>query len=202
MLFLGFVLTVGALFLSENEVNATVIVQGSELSDVEYAELLESIPEGHELVPNEEYEMLVNQRAQSGLFHNSHMQSYGWLGATGVDYYMGIPGKSLRMEAFQMNVLNMGTSISYRAHVQSIGWQGWKSNGGIAGTTGRGLRIEAIQINTSGLYGVSYRSHVQSHGWLGWTSSGASSMFGYYSGTTGQGKRMEAVELKLYRQTL
>lgn len=202
-LFYGIALVyTGALFGFGINANASVLVQGSEMSDTEYEDLLKSVPEGHELVSNEEYDAMNNQRARSGLFHNAHVQSYGWIGVYSADYYAGITGKSKRLEALQLNILNLGTTITYRMHVQNHGWQSWRSNGVFAGTIGKSLRTEAIQITTSGLYGVSYRAHVQSYGWLGWTSSGQTSMFGNYAGTTGQSKRLEALEFKLYRQTL
>lgn len=204
MLFYGMVLTFMLLLVTFGEnANANVLVQGSELSDAEYADLLASIPEGNELVPNDEYDALVNQRASSGLYHNSHVQSYGWLGVkNATSHFVGIPGRSLRLEALKLATANLNTNIFYRVHIQSIGWQSWKSNGEVAGTTSRGLRLEAIQIVTAGTYGVSYRAYVQSYGWCPWISTGQSELFGYYAGTSGQAKRLEAIDMKLYRQTL
>ena len=55
-----------------------------------------------------------------GVSYETHMQNYGWMsevsnGATG-----GVEGKSLRMEALRIRLLNTSYSgdIEYRAHIQ------------------------------------------------------------------------------------
>lgn len=89
--------------------------------------------------------------------YRAYMQNYGWLPYVYSSDVAGIPGQSLRMEAFEINVMpnyvDMDSctclfqpKVYYRAQVQSIGWQPWVSGGQTAGTTGRSLRVEAMQV--------------------------------------------------------
>jgi hypothetical protein len=84
---------------------------------------------------------------------NGYMQDTGWESAwkgaaNGANLTIGSPGKSLRMEAFAMNV-GVGT-VCVNAHVQNLGWQGKKcdvpGNWVTGGTTGQSLRLEAVEI--------------------------------------------------------
>ncbi|MDR0921962.1 MAG: hypothetical protein LBM95_06245 [Lactobacillales bacterium] len=202
LFFVGLFLVIGIQFIPTTIVRADVIVQGTMLTDKEYYELVDMVPEGYAIVSNERYESLIRQRATTGLFHQAHVQNYGWLPTYNISKnFVGTVGKGLRLEALKLIFQNMSTNISYRAHVQSIGWQSWVSNGGIAGTTGRNLRIEALQITTSGKFGVFYSGHVESIGWGKWVSSGATTIgSGQFIGTTGQSKRLEAVDFILYEQ--
>ena len=182
-------LFMGFLFSLPTVSEANVDIQGTILSDDEYAQLIESLPEGAKLVPNEEFDAMNNQRALKGLYHPAHVSNLGWQQTASSKYIAGTTGKNLGLEAICLQMYNNNTSISYRAHVRNIGWQSWRSGGAIAGTTGRNLPIEAIQITTSGKYGVSYRAHVQDYGWLPYVSSAGSVMFGDYAGTTGKAKK-------------
>jgi hypothetical protein len=194
------VLFCGLQVVSTTSVAADVVVQGTTLTEQEYADLVARLPEGYEIVSNERYDALSNQRASTGFFKSAHVQKYGWLGYGNSAKKIGTTGEALRLEAIQLLFSNMKTSISYRAHVESIGWQSWVSNGAPTGTTGKALRMEALQITTSGQFGVYYRGHMQGIGWGNWTSSGETSLFGSYIGTTGQARRLEAVEFILYEQ--
>ena len=63
--------------------------------------------------------------------------------------YIGTVGRSLRMEAFQIQLtgdLATKFDVEYRAYVQGSGWQSVKRNGETAGTTGQSLRIEQVEI--------------------------------------------------------
>lgn len=196
-------LFVVGLFMWEVTANAEVYVQGLHMSEEQYEDLMESVPDGHRLVTNEEFETLLASRSSSGLFHRSHVQRLGWSSTLHHNSHIaGSVGSGLRLEALQLQMLNIGSSISYRFHIQNRGWEAWKSNGQTAGTVGEGLRTEAIQIRTSGKYGVSYSAHVQGHGWLPWVSSGATSLFGNFAGTTGQSRRLEALMFVLYVQSV
>ena len=188
------------LFVATKEVNADVFVQGMHLSEEEFQQLLETVPEGHRLVTNEEFEELLMSRSSSGLFHQAHIQSFGWQPQRHFSTAAGSVGRGLRLEDLQLRMLNANTNISYRFHIQSRGWETWKSNGQTAGTVGQGLRTEAIQIRTTGQFGVNYRAHVQGHGWLPWVSSGGTSLAGHFAGTTGQARRLEAIAFALYVQ--
>ena len=129
--------------------------------------------------------------------YQTHVQNIGWQnqvkdGATG-----GTEGKSLRVEAFRVKLLNQPYSgdIQVQSHVQNIGWQSWVSGGKDSGTSGRSLRVEALRIKLTGemanKYDVYYRTHCQNVGWTGWAKNGAS------CGTSGYSYRMEAVQIKL-----
>lgn len=112
----------------------------------------------------------------------------------------GTEGRSLRMEAFKIKLLNApkGASISYQSHVQNLDWQKYVIGPTITGTTGRSLRLEAIRIKLNNMpgYHVEYRTHVQNKGWLGWVSDGE------LSGTTGKSLRMEAIQIRLVPDTV
>lgn len=185
------VLFMSSFLLFSKNVSADVNVQGNILTDNEYQELLESIPEGHELVPNETF----NQRAMTGLYGQAHVKNIGWLPtAKGA---IGTVGRNLGVEAVIFNFFNSSTSISYKVHVRNEGWHSWTSGGKIAGTTGKNRPIEAIELSTNGKYGVSYRAHVQDYGWLPYVQSG----WNDYAGTVGRAKKIEAIQFYLYQQT-
>ena len=127
----------------------------------------------------------------------SHVSKIGWQSPVYAGMTVGTTGKSLALEAFRINKLDLGYSgdIEYRAHVKKIGWQKWVKNGKVAGTTGKALSVEAIEVRLTGdlanHYDVAYRAHVQNKGWLSWVQSGDC------AGTTGQSLRMEAFEVRL-----
>lgn len=195
-------LLIGIAWLPTIHVKADVVVQGLTLTAEEYSDLLASIPEGYQIVSNEEYDKLSMQRATTGFIKNAHVQNKGWMGST-TSNLIGTTGQSLRLEAVQLSLINLGTSISYEVHVQNLGWQPKVSNGGIAGTVGRGLRMEAIQISTSGKYYVTYRGHVEGLGWEHYwhTSIADRSPMQSFSGTTGSSRRLEALELVYTKRT-
>ncbi|MDJ0840306.1 MAG: hypothetical protein QNK37_27600 [Acidobacteriota bacterium] len=125
----------------------------------------------------------------------AHVQDIGWQGWVEDGAVAGTTGRSLRMEAIKIRLIDapQGMEIKYRAHVQDIGWQGWVENGAEAGTTGRSLRMEALEIVLTGNSGlnVKYRGHVQDIGWQGYVENGTE------AGTTGRSLRMEAVQIEL-----
>ena len=135
------------------------------------------------------------------LMYRSHIQNIGWMGEVGQGGKSGTTGRSLRMEAFSIDITSNGlhpslaNQIEYRAHVSNIGWQSWVGNGQVAGTTGRSLAVEAIQIHLLGdlalRYDVIYQAHVSNIGWMDWVSNGA------IAGTTGRALPMEAIRIRL-----
>lgn len=120
-----------------------------------------------------------------------HVEKRGTAGLNSIDgeVTIGTVGKSLRLEAIQVN----GLDVQMNAHVQGLGWMGWKDH--TAGTEGKALRLEAIQIKLTGdladEYDIYYRVHVQKIGWMDWAKNGET------AGTVGQALRVEALEIKL-----
>ena len=139
---------------------------------------------------------LITSAAQIQLTYQAHIQDYGWLKPVKNGGIAGTTGKSLRMEALLINLMD-GTKnmIQYSAHVQNIGWQGWQNSGGVAGTTGKNLRMEAIRIKLVNGYeknfDIYYRTHIENGGWLGWARNGEP------AGTQGASLRMEALQIQL-----
>ncbi|MDR1567740.1 MAG: hypothetical protein LBS33_03540 [Streptococcaceae bacterium] len=76
LIVLGLLLFLGVVF--KLNVNADVVSQGTVFTDEEYQQLLESIPENAKLLSNDEYNAQERQRALTGLYHQSHIQDYGW----------------------------------------------------------------------------------------------------------------------------
>ena len=126
-----------------------------------------------------------------------HIQNIGNKTSNGVNgsTMLGTSGKSLRLEAFKMSLVNAPTSgsIDYEVHVQNIGNQGLRSQNALAGTEGRSLRLEALRVKLSGnmeqQYDIYYRTHVQNIGWTGWAKNGQ------WSGSAGYAYRMEAMQI-------
>ena len=140
--------------------------------------------------------------AQCSIKGRAQMQRKGWLDWTD-DHEassvltLGITGKSLRLEAFriQLNKGDVSGDITYQAHVQRKGWSKVVKNGGLAGTVGKGLRVEALRASLTGdvatMYDLWYRVHVSGLGWMGWTKNGED------AGTEGFGRRVEAIQVML-----
>ena len=116
--------------------------------------------------------------------------------------YAGTMGRSLRMEALEINFKAENATLKYRAHVQTDGWQDWVTADGVSdhegyvGTVGASKRMEAVQISVEGLegYKLLYRAHVQGEGWQDWMDAENPDEF---AGTTGNSKRIEALEIAL-----
>ena len=127
--------------------------------------------------------------------YRSHVQNVGWQGYSKDGGMAGTSGRSLRVEAMNINLLNApaNASIIYRAHVQNVGWQSWKSNGQMTGTSGQALRIEALEIKLQNMnnYTVEYQVHIQDYGWSSWYIDGET------AGTVGKGKRIEAIKIRI-----
>ena len=154
--------------------------------------------------------------AKPSLTYSAHVQTDGWKQGTlftsdtlekldDVVYdeptsYAGTMGRSLRMEALEINLKAENTTLKYRAHVQTDGWQDWvtadsvSDHKGYVGTVGASKRMEAVQISVEGLegYKLLYRAHVQGEGWQDWVDAEDSDSF---AGTTGKSKRIEALEI-------
>lgn len=129
--------------------------------------------------------------------YQTHVQNIGWQSSVFDGALGGTTGRSLRVEAFKVKLVEQPCSggIEVSSHVQSIGWQGWRANGALSGTAGRSLRVEALKVRLTGemgrRYDVYYRTHCQNVGWTGWAKNGNP------SGTAGYSYRMEAVQIRL-----
>ena len=129
--------------------------------------------------------------------YQAHVQNIGWQNPVGSKATAGTTGRSLRLEAININTNSPSLmGFQYRTHIQNIGWETtWHNTGEISGTTGRSLRLEAIQIKLTGemsrFFDIYYRVQVQNLGWMGWAKNGES------AGTEGFSYRMEAVQIIL-----
>ena len=140
---------------------------------------------------------ILKSYIQKYVLYTTHVQNVGWQEKSFDGQIAGTSGKSLRLEAIQIELSNKLYSgdIRYKTHVQNVGWQGWRKNGEISGTSGKSLRLEAIQIELTGEmtkhYDVYYRVHVQNVGWQEWKKNGQ------MAGTSGKSLRLEGIEIKL-----
>lgn len=126
--------------------------------------------------------------------YSTHVQNIGWQDTVNNGEIGGTTGKSLRLEAYKLNLnTTEDLSIEYRSHVQNVGWQDWKSNGELSGTEGESKRLEAISIRLTGKdaskYDIYYRVHCSYIGWLGWAKNGED------AGSTEQGIKVEAMQV-------
>lgn len=133
----------------------------------------------------------------TGVFYQTHVQSYGWQEMKENGQMSGTAGEAKRLEGIRIQLKNMQLSgdVVYRAYVQSYGWLEWVTNGRMSGTTGEAKRMEAVAIKLTGemaeQYDIYYRVHAQSYGWLGWAKNGEP------AGTADYAKRLEAIEIRL-----
>ena len=153
---------------------------------------------------------------QYDIYYRVHVEQIGWMkwikGGEEQDNWAGTEGLSLRVEAFEIQLIEKGAKaptdsakysflsddsigvLSYAAHQQDYGTLPAVLSGRTLGITGESKRLEAlwIAVNDSVLTGsIQYRAHVQDIGWQGWATSGN------MAGTTGQSKRLEALQITL-----
>ncbi|WP_170272435.1 C47 family peptidase, partial [Lactococcus hircilactis] len=134
--------------------------------------------------------------------YGTYMQNKAWMPAV-TSGWTGVPGGTLRMEAFKANVTHLPEGItggiSYSAHVQNIGWQAAVSDGAMAGTTGQSLRIEAIKINLTGKlaqqYDIYYSGYIEGTGYTDYVKNGE------ILGKTGTSKMLNGVNILLRKKT-
>ena len=99
----------------------------------------------------EELVSIQSKELETGLTvsYRTHVQDEGWQNYVQNGEMAGTSGKSLRLEAMNIKLLNnedKNLHIKYQVHVQDEGWQNWRTDGEMAGTSGKSLRLEAIQI--------------------------------------------------------
>ena len=157
---------------------------------------------------NQKSESSTSTAAQSApsvtLKAQVHVQNIGWQGwksatsnadKTG-EIIVGTEGRSLRLEAIQIQFEGISGSINYQVHIQDIGWQDAKVKGVIAGTSGQSRRLEAVRIvllgDISKWYDIEYKAHVQNNGWESEYKKNGS-----VSGTSGKSLRLEALRIRL-----
>ena len=143
----------------------------------------------------------VNLATSLSVSYRTHVQDEGWQAYAQDGALAGTSGKSLRLEAMNIQLLNntdKNLNIKYQVHVQDIGWQGWKQNGEMAGTSGKSLRLEGIKIylENSDDYSIMYRVHVQNEGWQDWKTDGE------IAGTIGKSLRLEAIQIKIVKKQI
>jgi len=126
--------------------------------------------------------------------YRTHIENLSWLSWVRNGDDSGTTGSSLRMEALELkleNIGSLGIGVTYRVHLGDSGWQEWKTDGQTAGTVSQGIRMEAVEIKLTGedagKFSVRYRVHVQNEGWQDWKMDGET------AGTTGQALQAEAI---------
>ena len=151
----------------------------------------------------EELVSIQSKELETGLTvsYRTHVQDEGWQNYVQNGEMAGTSGKSLRLEAMNIKLLNnedKNLHIKYQVHVQDEGWQNWRTDGEMAGTSGKSLRLEAIRIllDNSEDYAIMYRVHVQDEGWQDWRTDGE------IAGTSGKSLRLEAIQIKIVKKTI
>ena len=133
-----------------------------------------------------------------GVTYQGHVQNIGWQNYVSDGAISGTSGKSYRVEALRIKLVNPPTNgkIKYQSHVQNIGWQEWKSDGEMTGTSGKSYRVEALRIKLENMpdYTIQYRVHVQNIGWQDWKSDGE------MAGTSGRSLRIEAIQIRVLKK--
>ena len=127
--------------------------------------------------------------------YSAHVQDVGWQGQLLDGEKAGTEGKSLRVEALKINLINApeNVKVKYRVHVQDVGWQDWKYDGDIAGTIAQSKRVEAIKIELENTeqYSIEYRTQIQDVGWQDWANDGE------ISGTEARSLRIETIAIRI-----
>ncbi|MBC3900862.1 S8 family serine peptidase [Acetobacterium malicum] len=140
---------------------------------------------------------VVKAKAAPAIEYRTHVQNIGWQSLVADGAVSGTEGKSLRLEAIEINTItkNYSLGVKYKTHVQNIGWQNYVADGTLSGTEGKALRLEAIAIELTGtdadLFDVYYQVHAQNVGWMGWASNGQQ------AGTAGFGYRLEGIRIEI-----
>ena len=140
---------------------------------------------------------VVKDKAAPAIEYRTHVQNVGWQSFVADGAVSGTAGKSLRLEAIEINAITdiYELGVKYKTHVQNIGWQNFVADGALSGTAGKSLRLEAIAIELTGvdaeLFDVYYQVHAQNVGWMGWASNGEQ------AGTAGFGYRLEGIRIEI-----
>ncbi|MCR5610114.1 MAG: hypothetical protein K6G26_13740 [Lachnospiraceae bacterium] len=150
--------------------------------------------------PETKGDAYVNEGCEPIISYSAHVAGCGWLHCVGDGDVAGTTGKSIRMEAFILNIQSdsgesLNEMVECKAHVASNGWLGNVKGGNVTGTTGQSKRLEGFQISLKGElaeeYSIYYRAYIGKMGWLSWTCDGKT------AGTTGYATAIEAIQIKL-----
>ena len=123
------------------------VVDDKTLEDNNVVNEIEDVWENDNNTEND-FSVLSSTNSSLGIKYRTHVQNEGWQNYVKDEQIAGTSGKSLRLEAIDMQLVNSKQNINlkYQVHVQNIGWQDWKKNGEMAGTSGKSFRLEAIRI--------------------------------------------------------
>ena len=119
--------------------------------------------------------------------YRGHIQNLGWQNWVTWGQTAGTTGKSLRMEAIQIDA---PFEVRAKAHIQEIGWKdyGKINKNTVIGTTGQSKRLECLCLKGN----FEYRVHLAGTGWTPWTlADGICTL-----GTVGQKLRIEAIQFR------
>lgn len=119
--------------------------------------------------------------------YRGHIQGPGWQNWVTWGQTAGTTGKSLRMEAIQIDA---PFEVRAKAHIQEIGWKdyGVINKNTVIGTTGQKKRLECLCLKGN----FEYRVHLAGTGWTPWTfADGICTL-----GTVGQKLRIEAIQFR------
>ncbi|KNZ40935.1 S8 family serine peptidase [Acetobacterium bakii] len=162
-----------------------------------YTLSVEVVDENSKILKKSIVNYVIKETPATSISYRTHVQNIGWQGFVANGTLSGTTGKSLRLEAIEINATapNYDLGVKYKTHIQDIGWQDYVADGIISGTTGQSLRLEAIQIELTGgdadLFDIYYQVHVMNIGWMGWAKNGSS------AGTEGLSYRMEGIRIQI-----
>ena len=106
-----------------------------------------------------------------GLIYRAHVQKYGWLPYVRDGQIAGTVGKSLRLEAVEVELPEGFTGDAW-ANVQGLGWLHYEGlehgKKVVIGTIGQQKRLESLIFNIEGPKGATahYQLHLERNGWL------------------------------------
>jgi uncharacterized protein YjdB len=133
-----------------------------------------------------------------------HIEGYVWIENQGqvnfVDNnFAGTRGQSLRMEGFQIGLVNPppNLAIQYRVYISNLSWMSWIYDNTYAGTQGLGLGMQAFAIRLVGdpQYHVQYMAHQETSGDIPEYGSNVTDLV--WVGDPGSGLRLEGMALTI-----
>ena len=119
--------------------------------------------------------------------YRAHVENVGWQTWVGDGETAGTTGRTLRMEAIQINA---PFEITAKAHIEDIGWKdyGKINKDTVIGTTGQNKRLECLCFKGN----FKYRVHIADFGWTNWTvADGVATL-----GSVGLSKSIEAIQIE------
>lgn len=95
---------------------------------------------------------LTNKPANVNIQYRVHVQNEGWMAPVQNGKFAGTEGKSQRIEAIEISLVDdkgakvTGYSVMYKGHIQYQGDTAWLADGAQLGTTGLNRRLEALEV--------------------------------------------------------